>query len=85
MIRRLFDLFRGGHYEYRIVRSKTHSCSRPRDGLFSASDLGDIWKCKCGKRYECTGYMSFGNFKRWTEIKAKDEIDEQEPMYKLGF
>lgn len=79
MIRRLSELLRGGHYEHRYDWTKHHTCNLPSDGLFFTSNRGDIWRCKCGKRFECMGWSYFGHIKEWREIEdEKTNGDNQE-------
>jgi hypothetical protein len=68
LIRRLSDLFYGGHFDYKKEWKKEHLCPMPYDRLFIKVRTGDIWQCKCGKRYECTGWEPFGTFRRWSEL-----------------
>ncbi len=90
MIRRLSEIFRGGYYEHRESWNPKHKCRLPStDGLFFRSSVGDIWKCKCGKRYECV-YSRLGIYKDWreieetvTEIMDASEKMEQHPLYRF--
>lgn len=72
LIRRLSDFFRGGHYEHRIQWSRKHICRLPKEGLFSSLVIGTIWRCKCGKRYECWP-ARIAPHKDWKEIEDVQE------------
>lgn len=76
MIRLLFDLFKGGRYEYKDSRTSKHRCKTPSvDGIFFNASVGDIWRCNCGIRYQCIG-LSFGYDKAWVKI-IEDSLDEE--------
>lgn len=76
MIKKLSDLFYGGHFTYKKEWKKEHVCPMPYDRLFITIRTGDVWQCrKCGKKYECTGWEPFGNFRRWREVMEIEETD----------
>lgn len=43
----------GGKFIYRAPQP--HICRLPGQTLFSDPNPGDIWQCKCGRKYVCKG------------------------------